>query len=176
MMQCSQALKVEPGWNRPAAANAFANVLGTNVPRACQARAKRDPLPYRAGTTTLMPRPRRCDSQRVKRWWPHRTAAAREQLIAELERAVPLDVAARACCCPARPVVTVVMPPTASRPHPVELLLCGHHFRISQASLQAAGADVYDKAGLLIMAGTGTAGTQRPGAGRLVGTARGYRD
>ena len=82
----------------------------------------------------------------MKRWWPHRTAAAREQLIAELERAVPLDVAARACCCPARPVVTVVMPPTASRPHPVELLLCGHHFRVSQASLQAAGADVYDKA------------------------------
>jgi hypothetical protein len=25
----------------------------------------------------------------------------------ELERAVPLDVTARACCCPARPVVTV---------------------------------------------------------------------
>ena len=112
----------------------------------------------------------------MKRWWPHRTAAAREQLIAELERAVLLDVAARACCCPARPVVTVVMPPTASRPHPVELLLCGHHFRASQASLQAAGADVYDKAGLLIMAGTRTADTPHPGADRLVGTAPGYRD
>jgi hypothetical protein len=111
----------------------------------------------------------------VKRWWPHRTAAVREQLIAELERAVPLDVAARACCCPARPVVTVVMPPTASRPHPVELLLCGHHFRVSQASLQAAGADVYDKAGRLIMAGTRTAGTPRPRAGGLVGTTSDYR-
>jgi len=105
-----------------------------------------------------------------------RTAAAREQLIAELERAVPLDVAARACCCPARPVVTVVMPPAPSRPHPVELMLCGHHFRISQASLRAAGADVYDKAGLLIMAGTRTADTPRPGTGRLVGTAHGHRD
>jgi hypothetical protein len=112
----------------------------------------------------------------MKRWWPRRTAAAREQLIAELERAVPLDVAARACCCPARPVVTVVMPPTPSRPHSVELLLCGHHFRISRASLQAAGADVYDKDGLLIMTGTKTVDTPRPGAGGLVGTAHGHRD
>ncbi len=70
---------------------------------------------------------------------------------------------------------TPVMPPTASRPHPVDLLLCGHHFRVSQASLQAAGADVYDKAGLLIMAGAGTAGTSRPRAGGLVGTAHGHR-
>jgi len=54
----------------------------------------------------------------------------------------------------------------------VELLLCGHHFRVSQASLRAAGADVYDKAGLLIMAGTSTAGAPRPGAGRLVGAER----
>jgi hypothetical protein len=111
----------------------------------------------------------------VKRWLPHRTAAAREQLIAELERAVPLDVVARACCCPARPVVTVVMPPTASRPHPVDLLLCGHHFRASQASLRAAGADVYDKAGLLIMAGTRTAGAPRPRAERLAATGIDYR-
>ena len=88
---------------------------------------------------------------------------------------MPLDVAARACCCPARPVVTVVMPPTASRPHRVDLLLCGHHFRVSQASLQAAGADVYDKAGRLIMAGTRTAGIPRPRAGGLVGTTSDYR-
>lgn len=110
----------------------------------------------------------------MKRWWRHRTVACKE-LVADLERAVPLDVAARACCCPARPVVTVVMPPTASRPHPVELLLCGHHFRVSQASLQAAGADVYDKAGLLIMAGTRTAGVPGPRAGGLVGTTSDYR-
>ena len=36
----------------------------------------------------------------------------------------------------ARPTVTVVMPPTASRPHLVDLLLCGHHFRVSQAALR----------------------------------------
>jgi hypothetical protein len=111
----------------------------------------------------------------VNRWRPHKTAAACDELVAELERAVPLAVAARACCCPARPVVTVVMPPTASRPHPVDLLLCGHHFRVSQASLRAAGAAVYDQTGLLIMAGTTTAGALGPGADRLVGTAHGYR-
>ena len=48
----------------------------------------------------------------------------------------------RACCCPARPVVRVVMPPTASRPHSVDLLLCGHHYRVSSQALAAAGATV----------------------------------
>ena len=130
-------------------------------------------MPCREGTTTLPPHPGRHDSQYVKRWWPHRPAAACNELVADLERAVPLDVAARACCCPARPLVTVVMPPTASRPHPIDLLLCGHHFRVSHAALQAAGASAYDDTGLLIMAGTGTAGTTGPKADRLVETAPG---
>jgi hypothetical protein len=34
----------------------------------------------------------------------------------------------------------------------------------------------YDKTGLLIMAGTGTAGVARPRADGLVGTAHGYRE
>jgi hypothetical protein len=97
-----------------------------------------------------------------------------KELIADLKQAVPLDVTARACCCPARPVVTVVMPPTASRPHRVDLLLCGHHFRVTQAALQTAGAAVYDETGLLIMAGTTDAGVPGPKADRLVGTAPGY--
>jgi len=95
--------------------------------------------------------------------------------VADLERAVPIGVGARACCCPARPVVTVVMPPAASRPHPVDLLLCGHHFRVSQAALRAAGAAVYDQTGLLIMAGATDAGVRGRKAGRLVGTAPGYQ-
>ena len=102
------------------------------------------------------------------------TRAMRAELaddLAHLGR--PVVANERACCCPSRPMVTVMMPPTASRPHPVDLLLCGHHFRVSQASLQAAGADVYDKDGLLIMAGTRTASTPRPRAGGLVGTAPG---
>ena len=46
----------------------------------------------------------------------------------------------RACCCPAQPVVRVVMPPTPGRPHSVDLLLCGHHYRVSRRALAAAGA------------------------------------
>jgi hypothetical protein len=46
----------------------------------------------------------------------------------------------KACCCPSRPVVKVLMPPAADRPYRVELLLCGHHFRLSQWTLAAAGA------------------------------------
>jgi len=47
-----------------------------------------------------------------------------------------------ACCCPARPAVRVIMPPTASRAHPVDLWLCGHHYRASLQALLAAGATV----------------------------------
>lgn len=35
-------------------------------------------------------------------------------------------------------MVRVIMPASATRPHPVELLLCGHHYRVSQASIEAA--------------------------------------
>ena len=51
-------------------------------------------------------------------------------------------VPARACCCPARPVVKVSMPPVPGRPYPVDLWLCGHHYRSSWAALDAAGAMV----------------------------------
>ena len=46
----------------------------------------------------------------------------------------------RACCCPAQPLVRVIMPPAAGRPHSVDLLLCGHHYRVSRRALDAAGA------------------------------------
>ncbi len=49
----------------------------------------------------------------------------------------------------------VVMPPSPSRPHPVDLLLCGHHYRISQAALRAAGAAAYDDTGAVITTGPG---------------------
>jgi len=48
----------------------------------------------------------------------------------------------RACCCPARAMVQVVMPPAPARPHHTELLLCGHHYRASRQALAAAGAIV----------------------------------
>ena len=44
----------------------------------------------------------------------------------------------RACCCPGRPVVRVIMPASASRPRAVDLLLCGHHYRVLQAAVTAA--------------------------------------
>jgi hypothetical protein len=46
----------------------------------------------------------------------------------------------KACCCPSRPMVRVLMPATESRAYRVDLLLCGHHFRLSQWTLAAAGA------------------------------------
>jgi hypothetical protein len=48
----------------------------------------------------------------------------------------------RACCCVARAMVRVVMPPAEGRPHDTELLLCGHHYRVSRAVLSAAHARV----------------------------------
>jgi len=48
----------------------------------------------------------------------------------------------RACCCPGRPVVRVIMPASAARPQPVDLLLCGHHYRVSQPAIAAAGATI----------------------------------
>ena len=50
------------------------------------------------------------------------------------------DLGDRACCCPARPVVRVLIPPASARRHSVDLLLCGHHYRASCAALAAAGA------------------------------------
>ena len=52
-----------------------------------------------------------------------------------------------ACCCPANPVVRVTMPAAADRPHRTELLLCGHHYRVSVRALAAANATVTPVAG-----------------------------
>jgi hypothetical protein len=56
-------------------------------------------------------------------------------------------IPSRACCCAARPVVRVIMPPAAGRADPVDLWLCGHHFRASRGALCAAGAIVEDLTG-----------------------------
>jgi hypothetical protein len=52
----------------------------------------------------------------------------------------PHDLGDRACCCPGRPVVRVLIPPAPARPRSVDLLLCGHHYRTSCAALAATGA------------------------------------
>jgi hypothetical protein len=43
--------------------------------------------------------------------------------------------------------VIAVMPPVAGRPHRTELLLCGHHYRVSRQRLAAAGATIVDMDG-----------------------------
>lgn len=53
----------------------------------------------------------------------------------------------RACCCPAQPVVVVVLPPRGDRPAETDLVLCGHHYRVSKAALAAAGATILDMTG-----------------------------
>ena len=58
----------------------------------------------------------------------------------------PTRLTDQACCCVARAVVRVVMPPTADRPHETELLLCCHHYRVSRAALSAAHASVHELA------------------------------
>jgi len=50
--------------------------------------------------------------------------------------------AERSCCCPAKPVVMVIMPPAPGRAHQTDLLLCGHHYRVCRQTLAAAGATV----------------------------------
>ena len=60
----------------------------------------------------------------------------------EAELRETLAAAGRACCCPATPLVVAVIPPAAGRPHPTDLLLCGHHYRACRNALHAAGAAV----------------------------------
>jgi hypothetical protein len=92
----------------------------------------------------------------MKAWFAHRSGVVRRRPAdGPADRAEPLAGAGRACCCPARPVVTVVMPPAPGRPHPVDLLLCGHHYRVCRAAVAAAGATVYDELGAPVRTGAG---------------------
>jgi len=61
--------------------------------------------------------------------------------------------AGRACCCLARPAVIAVIPPAQGRPHPTDLLLCGHHYRVSRQRLAGAGATVVDLDGVPVADG-----------------------
>ena len=73
-----------------------------------------------------------------------RYAPENEILPLEEPRFTDPAVPSQACCCSARPVVRVIMPSTATRTHPVDLWLCGHHYRTSLRALLAAGATVED--------------------------------
>ena len=80
-----------------------------------------------------------------------------------------LRMADRACCCPARPAVIAVMPSTASRPHPTDLLLCGHHYRVSRQALAAAGAAVFSPDGRPVDAGLSMWSANSPVAAMAAG-------
>ncbi len=62
----------------------------------------------------------------------------------------PPPLAERSCCCPARPVVRVLIRPAGQRRLPADLLLCGHHYLVSKAALAAVGAAVIDEAGSVV--------------------------
>jgi hypothetical protein len=47
-------------------------------------------------------------------------------------------------------VVKVLIPPAPGRPHSADLLLCGHHYRLSRGALAAAGAVTLDQTGALV--------------------------
>jgi hypothetical protein len=61
--------------------------------------------------------------------------------------ASPADLPGRACCCPAKAAVRVIMPPAQGRPGETDLLLCGHHYLVSRRALAAAGASVNELPG-----------------------------
>jgi hypothetical protein len=87
----------------------------------------------------------------MERLYEHSGAADRAWLAEELPGpGRPLTLEDRADCCPALPVVTVIMPPSPGRPLPADLRLCGHHYRASSATLRAAGASMYDARGAVI--------------------------
>jgi len=66
----------------------------------------------------------------------------------------PYTPGGRACCCAAQPVVKVMLAATPDRP-PVDLLLCGHHYRRSRAVLASIGAVVFDRTGAIVGPGAG---------------------
>jgi hypothetical protein len=74
----------------------------------------------------------------------------------------PPRLADRSCCCPAKPVVKVLIPPTSARPHPVDLLLCGHHYLASRTALAAANAVAIDETGSVLEPASASLGTGGP--------------
>lgn len=79
-----------------------------------------------------------------------RTPVARKAAQGQARWFGPPPLAERGCCCPARPVVRVLIPPASARRHPVDLLLCGHHYVSSRAALALVGAVTIDETGEIV--------------------------
>ena len=71
-------------------------------------------------------------------------------------------LAERSCCCPARPVVKVLIPPVATRRHTVDLLLCRHHYLACLAALAAANAIAIDETGSVLPSPSANVGVGKP--------------
>lgn len=84
-------------------------------------------------------------STSVDRSGAHRLIELSEELRA------PVAAGEQACCCPSRPAVRVVLPATTQRDHPVDLLLCAHHYRLSGVTLARQGAHIFDPSGALMV-------------------------
>ena len=86
-----------------------------------------------------------------------------------------LRLANRACCCPAKPAVIVIMPPVPGRFHSTDLQLCGHHYRTSRQALAAAGAAIFSLDGTPLIADIWrlAASAEDPGPGPGTGTVTG---
>ena len=50
----------------------------------------------------------------------------------------------QADCCSARATYRVVLPLIVQHGEPAQLLLCGHHLRVSRTALQARLAEIHD--------------------------------
>jgi hypothetical protein len=70
-------------------------------------------------------------------------AAEAADVLDSIDWASVLAGAERACCCSARPIVVAVFPPQDGRSRPVDLLLCGHHYRACRTELANAGAVIH---------------------------------
>jgi hypothetical protein len=107
-------------------------------------------VPPGPGITSLLAGPRAGHAQLMEPSFPRRgadggsTSESGKLLPVPSQWSSPLCNESRACCCPAQPVARVVMPPANGRPHRVDLLLCGHHYRVSHQALATAGATVQD--------------------------------
>ena len=74
-----------------------------------------------------------------------------DDLHAELVSSIAFEPAD---CCSARGAFRVVLPPTASRPQPAELIFCGHHYRACATALTSSEAWVYDVTDHLVASST----------------------
>jgi hypothetical protein len=59
----------------------------------------------------------------------------------------------RSCCCIAPPAVRVVLRPKSRTSSSVEILMCGHHYRVAKAGLSRMNAMVFDQSGQLLASG-----------------------